>query len=709
MKLRRRLFIAGLLCFVGILLSCGMFYFGVSPSYVRSFTEIRDSYKKSEACLLDRHGEVIQELRVDFEGRRLEWTELKDISPALIKAVIQSEDRRFYKHRGVDWIAIASAVVKDIVHGQKRGASTITMQLASTLNRELRPKAQKRNIDLKIRQMRTALWIEQTWKKAEILEAYLNIVTFRGELRGITAASRGLFGKEPSGLNEPESMVLACLIRSPNAPVTQVIRRAHALSIATAGNINENEIEEAANRSITAPYVIKRDANLAFQAASMLLSKDHPKIRSSLDAGLQRFASMVLQQYVNSLKGQNVNDGAVLVVHNKTGEVLAYVANSGANSSSAYIDGIQAKRQAGSTLKPFLYGLAFEKRILTPASLISDEPLDFSTKRGLYSPENYDNHFRGLVAARIALASSINIPAVRTDILVGNDLFVRKLEEFGFKDLRDADFYGPAIALGTADVSLWNLVGAYRALALGGKWGELTMLPGKGRPTGRALSEEAAFLVSDILSDREARSTTFGLENPLSTQFWSAVKTGTSKDMRDNWCIGYSSEFTVGVWVGNFGGQPMWNVSGVSGAAPVWLEIMNYIHRTIKSNGPFPPANVLRQQIATSNGPFSEWFIKGTEPVDAPNSAPVETASKMLKPDPKILYPSEGMFIALDPDIPSNMQKVFFEASVMEDWILDGQRLANGKMVPWVPAKGYHELAIAEGTKILDKVSFEVR
>ena len=565
MKLRQRLFFAGLICFVVILLSCGMFYFGVSPSYVGTFDEIRNGYKKSEACLLDRHGEVIEELRVDFEGRRLEWTELKNISPALIKAVIQSEDRRFYRHRGVDWIAVSSAVMKNIALGQRRGASTITMQLASALNRELRPKAKKRNLDLKIRQMRTALWIGKTWKKDHILEAYLNIITFRGELRGVTAASRGLFGKEPSGLNGPESLVLASLIRSPNAPVTQVIRRARALSIAAGGNIKENEIEETANRSIMAPYVIRRDANLALQAASMLLSKDHPKIISSLDGRLQRFASMILAQYIHGLKGQNVNDGAVLVVHNKTGEVLAYVANS-TNSPSSYIDGIQAKRQAGSSLKPFLYGLAFERKILTPASLISDEPLDISTKRGLYSPGNYDNRFRGLVAARIALASSINVPAVRTDMLIGNDLFVKKLEDFGFKDLRDADFYGPSIALGAADVSLWDLVGAYRALALGGRWGELKMLPGKGRLTRRVLSEEAAFQVSDILSDREARSTTFGLENPLSTQFWSAVKTGTSKDMRDNWCIGYSSEFTVGVWVGNFGGQPMWNLKLASPA-----------------------------------------------------------------------------------------------------------------------------------------------
>jgi len=189
----------------------------------------------------------------------------------------------------------------------------------------------------------------------------------------------------------------------------------------------------------------------------------------------------------------------------------------------------------------------------------------------IYHPRNFESQFQGLVPVRIALASSLNIPAVRVLSLVGLEEFLNQLRALGIRGLNgEGDFYGPALALGSADVSLLELVNAYRTLANGGEWsGFRFALPAYGRPGGSPLrlpvqvfSREAAFLISHILSDREARSPTFGLENPLATRYWTAVKTGTSKDMRDNWCIGYSEKYTVGVWVGNFTGEPMWNVSG---------------------------------------------------------------------------------------------------------------------------------------------------
>ena len=186
------------------------------------------------------------------------------------------------------------------------------------------------------------------------------------------------------------------------------------------------------------------------------------------------------------------------------------------------------------------------------------------------------------MTSRVALASSLNVPAVKTLSLVGIEPFLDKLRQLGIKGLNESgDFYGPSLALGSADVSLWELVNAYRTLANEGKWSELRLIPGENplKPRRNRYFQKSAFLVSDILSDREARSVTFGLENPLSTRFWTAVKTGTSKDMRDNWCIGYSRKYTVGVWMGNFSGEPMWNVSGITGAAPVWMEMMDFLHR----------------------------------------------------------------------------------------------------------------------------------
>ena len=246
----------------------------------------------------------------------------------------------------------------------------------------------------------------------------------------------------------------------------------------------------------------------------------------------------------------------------------------------------------GSALKPFLYGLAFDQRLLTPASLLEDAPLEVATPTGLYRPHNYDEQFRGLVSVRTALASSLNVPGRARAGAGGRgaDGAAAPAARASAASSRPGDFYGPSLALGSADVSLWEMVGAYRALAVGGVWSPLRMTageaPGESR---RVYSEDAAFLVSSILADRDSRSVTFGLENPLATRFWTAVKTGTSKEMRDNWAVGYSRRYTVGVWVGNVTGEPMKNVSGVTGAAPIWLEVMAWLHETMPSAPPAPP------------------------------------------------------------------------------------------------------------------------
>ena len=192
-----------------------------------SFAEVRQQYCRTDAILLDRHGEILQRLRVDPHGRRLDWTPLEAISPALVTAVIHAEDRRFYRHHGVDWRALSQAVLKGVGVGNWRGASTITMQLASRLNPKLQPQRNRRTVVQKTAQLLTgALALERWWSKSEVLEAYLNLVTFRGELQGITAASLGLFGKRPHGLNPVESVILASLIRSPNAPPGRLQRGA---------------------------------------------------------------------------------------------------------------------------------------------------------------------------------------------------------------------------------------------------------------------------------------------------------------------------------------------------------------------------------------------------------------------------------------------------------------------------------------------------
>ncbi len=258
---------------------------------------------------------------------------------------------------------------------------------------------------------------------------------------------------------------------------------------------------------------------------------------------------------------------------------MSYVGSSSELSDAENVDGVIALRQAGSTLKPFLYGQVIAEKRLTAASVLDDAPIQLITPTGLYIPQNYDRDFKGVVSVRTALASSLNVPAVRALGLVGVDRFVRTLRTFGLDSLtEDGYHYGFSLALGGVEVRLIDLTNAYRAIANQGMWSPVsfrTEVPGKMKR--RALSQQAAFIIADILSDRAARITTFGLGNILGTRAWTAVKTGTSKDMRDNWCLGFSSRYTVGVWVGNFSGEPMHDVSGVSGAAPVWRDIMNYL------------------------------------------------------------------------------------------------------------------------------------
>ncbi|PKN17286.1 MAG: penicillin-binding protein 1C [Deltaproteobacteria bacterium HGW-Deltaproteobacteria-6] len=677
-----------------------------------SFEEVRTAHVKSDSLLLDRHGELLYELRTDKQGRRLDWTKLDDISPSLKEAVIFSEDKRFYSHAGVDYQAFGAAALGFLSGSGLRGASTITMQLASFLNKNTAIKTKQRTLQQKTTQILMAREIEKRWSKKEILEAYLNLVTFRGEYTGIAAASQGLFGKNPHGLNQPESLVLASLIRAPNANVkaleARVLHLNQRLQWPVPAPIALGKVQEIY------PGIdhIKPRANLAPHLARQLL-KNQPAgthLQCTLSARLQRFAAEQLARQVDALADQNVSQGALLVLDNKTGDVLAYVSYSSQPSAGTFVDGIQAPRQTGSTLKPFLYATALDRRILTAASVLDDSPLDIAIPGGIYQPGNYDSTFRGPVSLRLALASSLNVPAVRTLMLVGPESFLNILRQLGIRHLEESgDYYGLSLALGSADMSLWELTNAYRALANGGVWRQARLTPDPGQPAGprkKVFSPETAFIVSDILADRDARSDTFGLENPLATRFWTAVKTGTSKDMRDNWCIGYSSRYTVGVWVGNFSGASMWNVSGIAGAAPVWSAVMNDLHGHNAGFHPKAPKGLGRISLAGRED-HPEWFLAGTEPDRHP--------AGIVRRNHRIIYPPSGTIIALDPDIPDHLQKVGFVAQTGKEdslrWTLNEKLLADrGTTILWTPKAGKHVLAITNKQNVIvDSVQFEVR
>jgi penicillin-binding protein 1C len=671
-----------------------------------SFDEVKAGWIATEGVLIDRHGEPIHELRVIDRGRRLEWAALDGISPAAISAIVRAEDKRFFSHAGVDWLALTDAAL-DTLLSRPRGASTISMQVASQIDQGLMPRAARRSLGQKWDQIQAAQSLEQSWTKREILEAYLNLSTFRGELQGIGAAANGLFGKHPSGITEVEALLLAALLRGPNTGPEQVARRACAIGETSDARVSCEHIKALAREALGVNPTVRPAAEFAPHVARALLSEQRKQVRSTLDGSLQRFVLDTLQRQLADLAERAVADGAVLVVDNASGEVLAYAGNAGNTASAFYVDGVHAPRQAGSTLKPFLYQLAIEQRLLTAASLLDDTPVNLITPTGLYVPQNYDRDFKGVVSVRTALSASLNVPAVRALMLVGADAFVERLRALGFADItEDGDFYGYSLALGSAEVTLWQLTNGYRSLANGGRWSPLIVEKAQSR-SAQVSGAASSYVIADILADRLARSPTFGLDNPLASRHWAAVKTGTSKDMRDNWCIGFTDRYTVGVWVGNFDGSPMHDVSGVTGAAPIWLEVVNFLHRSRPSREPAVPSSLIATQVSFERDlepARRELFVAGTALQRV--AAKALTAARV-----SIAYPGEGTIIALDPDIPDEVQQVRFLSrpeAAGYGWRLDGAEVEEGML--WPPVPGRHELVLVnrEGMEV-DRVRFEVR
>lgn len=679
-----------------------------------TYEEVRRGHRPSDTLVLDRDGQVLHRLRRDDQVRRGEWVALEDVSPALRHAMVVSEDRRFWEHAGVDWRAAASAAWGRLWHQRTRGASTITMQLAGLLEDDWRSTSGGRSVPAKLGQAVAAQVLDRRWRKDQILEAYLNLVPFRGEVVGIDAMSRTLFGKAPHGLDAREAALAAALVRSPNAGQAVVARRA-------CGVLRDmGESADCAGLDLMATGAFQRRAFAASEGIAPHLARralvaapEATRIATTLRADVQRVALQALQQQLRELRRRNVEDGAVLVLDNATGDVLAWVGSSGELSQAAEVDGVTALRQAGSTLKPFLYAQAIAEKRLTAASLLDDSPAHLPTAGGLYIPQNYDHHFKGLVSARTALASSLNVPAVRTLVMVTPDAFHRQLRQVGLPLKEAGDWYGYSLALGSADVPLLQLANAYRTLANQGRMSEVRWLASQPRVAARpALDAAAAFVVGDILSDPNARARTFGTDSLLATRFWTAVKTGTSKDMRDNWAIGWSQRYTVGVWVGNASGAAMHDVSGTSGAAPAWAAVMRHLHAREPSRAPSPPAGLVQAAVkfgGAIEARRAEWFLPGTQQavVAADGAAPAADGA------PRILSPVAGTIVALDPDIPPQRQRVALRATAAPAgarWQVDGREFARGTEAAWMPWPGRHRLQLADAKgAVLDEVLVEVR
>ncbi|BDA80097.1 penicillin-binding protein 1C [Leptospira kobayashii] len=704
-----------------------LLFFLLSYSYSISlfafprFEEVRSSYLPSDILILDRNGEKLQSIRTLHNYRSLSWIPSETLAKHTIDAILLSEDKNFREHKGVDSLAFIGSVWEKFRGGNLRGGSTITMQLVSLLDGDLKPEKGRRSFFQKMKQIQRAMDLEEAWSKEEILTAYLNLIYFKGELKGIHSASLGLFQKDPEYLSPNESYILSVLIRAPEANLEKIIERACILKKKTEGQTFQDcdSLELTAKKSFFKGMEFSANPSFAPQFGAYSIQKGISNgEKTSLSKSLQDRIAKILVSHISPLRSQNVTDGAVLVLHNRTGQVLGYLGNQGSASEVSYLDLIQTKRQAGSTLKPFVYAQSFQEKKLTPGSILNDAPTDIPVFRGIYRPLNYDKSYQGKVTVKQSLGSSLNIPAVRTLSYLDMGKFINTLSKLGFKELAYPEFYGPSLALGTADVSLWELTNAYRTFANAGIYSEPKVRfeelgeVSKDRRTSsdEILPEEniifrpeVAFLITSILSDREARAPSFGWENHLSTSFFTAVKTGTSQDMRDNWCIGYSGEYTVGVWVGNAKGLPMKDVSGIAGAAPVWRDVMEFLHSETPSLYPKPPENVFY------NTNKQTYYEKGLED-ESMETFPVSK----IKIPPKIISPADQTVFADDPDIPKGRQKILFKLNRYEknsNWSLN-KKILGPATEPffWNLEKGNFQLELLDQSgKVLDQVSFEVR
>lgn len=678
------------------------------PPAMPDYPTVRADWRPSEAWLYDRDGRLLDSERVDFERRRLAWVALKDISPAVRDTVVAAEDHRFWSHGGVDWLAIASAIKTRWTGGRSRGASTLPMQLAAFLAPELAQPGQRGWV-AKIRQMRAAQALASNWTHEQMLEAYFNLLPLRGEAQGIGAGAQSLFGKRPAEMNRTDAALFAGLLPNPAAKAETLGKR--ACRIAKAADCGA--IAAAAATLVSGEQAARFDPALAPHLATRLLDKPGKRVVTTIDRRIQIAAIVALRRQLAGLGSDRVRDGAVVVLDNATGEVLAYVGGVGLKSTAAAVDGANARRQAGSTLKPHLYAQVIEHGWLTAASILDDSPVQLDTASGLYVPKNYDHSFKGPVSVRSALASSLNVPAVRTLIIDDVQEFRDRLWALGYHGLvEDGEYYGFSLALGSAEVSLVEQANAFRTLANLGKWSPVRFDAARHlRELPRQIvNPGAAFIVGDILADASARADAFGEDSALRLPFWAAAKTGTSKGMRDNWCIGWSDRYTVAVWVGNLEGDSMRAVSGTSGAAPVWRDVMMALHAGSPGRPPKMPEGVEVRQITlpgTREPPRREYFMAGTAQAEM-------AAAPQVARRPRITSPVSGSVYALDPDIPPDRQSlgVIVSGDVTGfRLILDKKALGDadaGVQIP--PRPGVHMLTLVDpGGRMIDRVRFTVR
>ena len=605
----------------------------------------------------DRTGGLLRTVHTDGRGQPIS---LDAVAPTVIDALLATEDRRFRWHPGIDPIALVRAAWTDLRHGEIiSGGSTITMQVA----RLLRKQSNRGWLD-KLLEMHLALRLELRYSKDEILALWLNRVSFGNRLHGIEAAARFYFAKPARDLTTAEAAYLVGLPQSPSRynPFRHPERAKARQHRVLRAMENVGHLSPAERRHLTSLPLDLQPPDRVFRAPHFTeaLLQSLPDqtalatLRTTIDPALQAKVTAIVRGHIAQLQDRSVTNAAAVVLDNRTGDVLAYVGSADFWNArtGGQNDGVRMRRQPGSSLKPFTYARALATGRYTPASILADIPLQVLEAGGAFAPENYDHRYHGPVSLREALAASYNVPAVRLARELGPETLLATLHDAGFASLdQPAGHYGVGLTLGNGEVQLLELARAYAGLARGGSLppirtehervttGGETLRPATPPPQPMILSPQVAHLLTHILQDDEARAPAFGRGGPLELPFPTAVKTGTSKDYRDNWTVGYTPRHTVAVWAGNFDGAPMRWVSGVSGAGPIFKAIM----LELGSGGAFAqPPGIEAATICPASGrrpgahcpaPRRELFLAGTAPTDTctvHRRVPIDTRSGLL-------------------------------------------------------------------------------
>lgn len=583
--------------------------------------------------VLDRNGQLLYEFRRGVPGSQ-EWLPFKQIPPLVVRAVIDTEDRTFFAHHGVSLRGTLRALYQNITSGRVvSGGSTITQQLIRIRRQSAR------SIFSKILESWYALRLEAGASKEDILEAYLNSAYFGHQAYGLEAAAKTYFGKSAHELSLAETSLLIGLLQSPDAldpfrnfPRARERQKRVLTAMLEQRDITVEQEEEAAQAEIhlTADRVEIEAPHFIFWVLGREdLPSNVTEIRTTLDLGLQHNVERSIENRLAKLYGKNVTSAAVVVLDAQNGDVLAMTGSADYfdEKHDGAVNVALSPRQPGSTMKPFTYALAFT-RGATAATTVADVEAQFFTQKGNpYIPRNYDYGYHGLVRYREALANSYNIAAVKVLEKVGVGNLLAFLKETGITSLTQTpEHYGLALTLGDAEISLLELTRAFAVFPRQGKiLHERALMTDPLSPDLSILNPAVAWLISDILSDPTARLPEFGEGGPLTFDFPVAAKTGTTRNSRDNWTIGYTPSRVVGVWVGNADNSPMKGTSGVTGAGPIFHDVMEAAMRDQPKENFARPANIVELEICKLSGKLPtphcpnrmrEKFIGETEPTE---------------------------------------------------------------------------------------------